>query len=101
MTSKEVAQWMLDQMGGSHWLHQPLHKGFRCRVERNLFTGTRTESAASDRPCWSSLEGLPNGSSFGSLASVHGKGSCSGAHWRLRFRRGSMLCATNPSLARQ
>jgi hypothetical protein len=22
MTSKEVAQWMLDQMGDSHWLHQ-------------------------------------------------------------------------------
>ena len=22
MTSKEVAQWMLDQMGASHWLHQ-------------------------------------------------------------------------------
>jgi len=31
-------------------------------VERNLFTGTRTESAASERPCWSSLEGLPKGS---------------------------------------
>ena len=22
MTSKEVAQWLLDQMGASHWLHQ-------------------------------------------------------------------------------
>jgi hypothetical protein len=29
-------------------IKKPLHKGFRCRVERNLFTGTRTESAASE-----------------------------------------------------
>jgi hypothetical protein len=84
MTSKEVAQWMLDQMGSSHWLHQ---EAIAQRIQMSCGEEFvyRTESAASERPCWSSLEGLPKGNSFGSLASVHG-GASSGGQQRGRER---------------